>query len=120
MIIAVVIARHNFYLAAFLFIIPIVLWWVKEGVEIDPLKNSFRKVLYLQNFRIGKWFSLEGIRYASAMKIPDSEKWSVNLHFSESKYYRLFKADKANCEAEADKINQILDQKAVQQDATNE
>ncbi len=117
MIMAVAVASHNFLLAAFLFIIPIALWWVKEGVEIDPEKSSFRKVLYLHNFRIGKWFSLEGIRYASAMPVRNSEKWSVNLHFSETKYYRLFKADKANCEAEARKINQILKQKAVPEKA---
>lgn len=106
---AVGVAPNNYALAALFFLLAVGLWFVKEAVEIDVDNKRFRKAIVLRNNKTGRWFPLEDIRFASARKLSEkSDKWFVNLHLSEKKYYRLFKTEEEKAKTEAQKINELL------------
>jgi hypothetical protein len=106
---AVGVAPDNYALAALFFLLAVGLWFVKEAVEIDVENKRFRKAIVLRNIKTGRWFPLEDIRFASARKVNGkADKWFVNLHLSEKKYYRLFKTDEDKAKKEAQKINGLL------------
>ena len=106
--IAISIVPSNFLLAALFFMLAIGFWLFKEGIEIDFSNNRFRKAMFLRNIKTGKWFSMKDIQYASSMHVKGN-KWSVNLHFSDTKFYRLFMADKATCKTVATEIQQEME-----------
>lgn len=105
--IAIAVAPGNYLLAALFLLLAIGFWFFKEGIEIDFPGNRFRKVLFLWNIKTGKWFPMDEIKHAAPMHVKD-KKWSVNLHFSDTKFYRLFIADEDTCKTEAAKIQEEL------------
>ena len=108
LIMGAAVISNNLWIGILLFIPAIVFWSVKEGVEIDFKNNRFRKVIFIHSYKTGKWISMEGIAYADVSKHAKKQQSSVNLHFSEKKYYRLFHTEEAKAKAEAAKIQEGL------------
>ncbi|MCF8332482.1 MAG: hypothetical protein K9H84_08535 [Bacteroidales bacterium] len=109
LIMGVAVIVHNFGIGILLFILAIGFWSVKEGVEIDFKNNRFRKVIFIRSLKSGKWIFMDGIEYADVCIHRKKQQWSVNLHFSDKKYYRLFYTEKAKAKAEAAKIQKVLE-----------
>lgn len=112
MLMAVFIVSMSIAVAAVFFMMAVTLWFFKEAIEIDPENKRFRKVLVFKKISIGKWFPMEDVKYSSALKMKDSDKWSVNLHLTPQKYYRLFTTGQETAKNESAKINEILDDKS--------
>ncbi|MCF8219595.1 MAG: hypothetical protein K9J21_11525 [Bacteroidales bacterium] len=105
--IAIAVVPANYALAVLFFLLAVGFWLFKEGIEIDFSNQRFRKVLFIWDIKTGKWYPMDDIQYASPRHVK-GKKWSVNLHFSDTKFYQLFTADEDTCKTEAAKIQQEL------------